>query len=138
MFLKLRNKDSNLIDDSFQCCDNNLLYFAIHNYEPFVGFTILDSKALKRRKGFEQLLFDKNTILKLKNYFYDKNEVGYFECTCTSEILRIVYKDNYFYLDVFYNHAHRLKHGIKTSTLFHKDDVQKILSILDNMLNLIY
>lgn len=138
MFLKLRNKDSNLIDDSFQCCDNNLLYFAIHNYEHFVGFTILDSKALKRRKGFEQLLFDKNTILKLKNYFYDKNEVGYFECICTSEILRIVCKDNYFYLDVFYNHAHRLKHGIKTSTLFHKDDVQKILSILDNMLNLIY
>ena len=136
MFLKLLNKDSNLIDESFQCCDNNLLYFVFHKYEPFVGFTILDSKVLKRRKGFEQLLFDKKTILKLKNYFYKNNKVGYFECTCTSEILRIVYKDNYFYLDVFYNYAYKLKSGIKTSTSFHKDDVQKLLSILDDMLSL--
>lgn len=137
MFLKLRNKDSNLIEDSFQCYDNDFIYFVFHKYEPFVGFTILDSKALKRRKGFEHLLFDKKTVLKLINYFDGKNKTGYFECVCTSEILRIVYEDNYFYLDVFDNYAHRLKSGIKTSTSFHKSDVQKLLSILDDMLSLL-
>lgn len=137
MFLKLRNKYLNLIDDSFQCYDNNLLYFACYNYEPFVGFTILDSKALKRRKGFEHLLFDKKTVLKLMDYFDGKSKTGYFECVCTSEILRIVYDDNYFYLDVFDNYAHRLKSGIRTSTSFHKNDVQKLLSILDDMLSLL-
>ena len=58
------------------------------------------------------------------------------QCNCTSEILRVVYEDNFFYVDIFDNHALKLKSGIKTSTYFNEKDAPELEKILNNMLNL--
>ena len=133
-FSKSQNVD--FIDDKFCCQDNDILYFVFYKDEPWIGITILSSKALKKRKGFEHLLFSKETVLELRDYFsHPYNKIGYFECNCTSEILRIVYEDGFFYLDIFDNYALKLKSGIKTSTSFHERDVPELKRVLNNMLS---
>ena len=126
-------------DEKFYCQDGNVLYFVFHKDEPWLGVTILNSKALKKREGWEHILLRKETVLKLRDCInhhpYDK-EISYFECNCTSEILRVVYDDNFFYVDIFDNYALKLKSGIKTSTFFSVKDAPELERILNNMLNL--
>ena len=126
-------------DEKFYCEDNNVLYFVFHKDEPWLGVTILSSKALKKRKGWEHLLLRKETVLRLRDYIshpHHNNEIGYFECNCTSEILRVVYEKNFFYVDIFDNHALKLKSGIKTSASFNEKDAPELEKILNNILNL--
>ena len=126
-------------DEKFYCEDDDILYFVFRKDEPWLGVTILSSKALKKRKGWEHLLLRKETVLRLRDYIshpHHNNEIGYFECNCTSEILRVVYEDNFFYVDIFDNHALKLKSGIKTSTSFNEKDAPELEKILNNMLNL--
>ena len=126
-------------DEKFYCEDDDILYFVFHKDEPWLGVTILSSKALKKRKGWEHLLLRKETVLRLRDYIshpHHNNEIGYFECNCTSEILRVVYEDNFFYVDIFDNYALKLKSGIKTSASFHEKDAPELEKILNNMLSL--
>ena len=129
---------ANYIEDKFYCEDDDVLYFVFRKDEPWLGVTILSSKALKKRKGWEHLLLRKETALRLRDYISHPlyNEIGYFECNCTSEILRVVYEDNFFYVDIFDNYALKLKSGIKTSASFHERDAPELEKILNNMLNL--
>lgn len=124
-------------DEKFYCEDDDVLYFVFRKDEPWLGVTILSSKALKKRKGWEHLLLRKETVIRLRDYISHPpyNEIGYFECNCTSEILRVVYEDNFFYVDIFDNHALKLKSGIKTSASFHEKDAPELEKILNNMLN---
>ena len=55
-------------DEKFYCEDDDVLYFVFHKDEPWLGVTILSSKALKKRKSRLYLL--KN--LKINNIFLKK------------------------------------------------------------------
>lgn len=126
------------IDNIFACEGNRDLYFVKVPDEPWVGVTIIDHKSLKKRKGWQHILLEKEPLTKLRDYISQPpyNAIGYFECRCTSEILRIVHEDNFFYVDIFDNGALKLKSGIKTSTFFNEKDAPELERILNNMLNL--
>lgn len=81
-----------------------------------LGFTICETKKLKKFLNFEHLLFNKSEIInKIIPAFNRKNGRSSFaECDCKSEILRIFYSkdDNIFHFDIFDNYFLKLKKGI--------------------------
>lgn len=124
-------------DNLFNCEDDSVLYFVKRIDEPWIGLTILSSKALKKRKGWEHILLEKETLLGLKEYlkFPPYKKIGYFECRCTAELLRVVHEDDCFYIDIFDNGALKLKSGIKTSTFIKEEDAPELIKVINTMLN---
>lgn len=95
-----------------------------------LGFTICETKKLKKFLNFEHLLFNKSEIInKIIPAFNRKNGRSSFaECDCKSEILRINYSkdDNIFYLDVFDNYFLKLKKGISDNIELTYDEAMKL------------
>lgn len=131
--MKMKNKK--FLEKTFKCEDDSILYFTFYPEERWIGFTILNPKYLKKRSGWQHLLFTKETMIRLLNFFDAgaNNKTEFFECDCLCEVLRVSYDDKYgeYYLDIFDNYAFKLKSkGIRTSTYFSKakcKDLQKIL-----------
>lgn len=72
----------------------------------FAGFTITYEKYFEKNKGWEHLLFSRKEIQDviipaLKN---KEKHFNYATCDCMSEVLRIAYDGEKFYLDIFDNY----------------------------------
>lgn len=95
-----------------------------------LGFTVCETKKLKKFLNFEHLLFYKSEIInKIIPAFNRKNGRSSFaECACKSEILRINYSkdDNIFYLDIFDNYFLKLKKGISDNIELTYEEAMKL------------
>lgn len=95
-----------------------------------LGFTVCETKKLKKILNFDHLLFNKSEIInKIIPAFNRKNGRNSFaECDCKSEILRINYNkyDNIFYLDIFDNYFLKLKKGISDNIELTYEEAMKL------------
>ena len=130
----MQMKENNFVEYTFDCGEETL-YFIKRPDESWIGFTILDTKFLKKRTGWEQILFEKETLRSLRDFIMcPDHSIAYFECRDNCQVLRIIFEDHYFYFDLFDNYALKAKKGIKFYTALSDNSSKEFIKILDLIL----
>lgn len=91
---------------------NKTIIISLHD-DDFIGFTICKNKKVKKiiKKQFEHFFLHKEDIQKIISAIYNNEKLTYINCSCMSEILRIIFdeEDNCFYFDIFDNYYLKYK-----------------------------
>lgn len=91
---------------------NKTIIISLHS-DDFFGFTICESKKVKKiiKKQFEHFFLNKEDIQKIISAIYNAEKLTYINCSCMSEILRIIFdeENNCFYFDIFDNYYLKYK-----------------------------
>lgn len=95
----------------FDVKDKTIL-ISLHD-DGFIGFTICKNKKVKKiiKKQFEHFFLHKEDIQKIIFAIYNNEKLTYINCSCMSEILRIIFdeENNCFYFDIFDNYYLKYK-----------------------------
>lgn len=104
--------------------------------DSFVGFAITYEKYFEKNKGWEHLLFSRKEIQDiiipaLKN---KEKHISYATCDCMSEILRIAYDGEKFYLDIFDNYFYlSTRKGISLGCELTAKDAERLAEAFQHM-----
>jgi len=102
--------------------------------DDFFGFTICESKKVKKiiKKQFEHFFLNREDIQKIISAIYNNEKLTYINCSCMSEVLRIIFdeENNCFYFDIFDNYYLKYKKIFLDSITLTLEQAREFMEIL--------